>query len=128
VFVDEAFTELVKEMFGYARWTRMPAATQHRFLHDEWENGIKSTFDGRQKTWKLTIPYECLGPTSLTVGTPLPKITLTEQHVRDVFDPVIDKIGVMVDEQIAAVRASRGKNPKVKHLCNPVPPPGLKRN
>jgi hypothetical protein len=113
VFVDEAFVNILQREFGWKRWCKMPAETLHRLVHDEWENGIKTSFDGREATWKIAVPFECLDRESLMFGLPLPKITLTARDVRSAFDPALDKIRAMVDEQVAAVRMIKGKNPKV---------------
>ncbi|KAK3294582.1 uncharacterized protein B0H64DRAFT_463570, partial [Chaetomium fimeti] len=112
VFVDEGFAEILERKFGSKMWSKMSAETRHRLFHDEWENGIKSAFDGREKIWKLMVPYECLNPRSLMLDGFLPRITLTTKDVRGAFDPVLDKIHLMVDEQVAAVHAIKGKGPK----------------
>ncbi len=113
VFVDEAFTGILKRVFGSDKWANMSAETQYRFLHDEWEDGIKPTFDGRQRIWKLAFPFECLDLNSLKMGGPIPKFTLTDQDISGAFDPVVSKIREMVDDQVAAVRQNTGKHPKV---------------
>jgi hypothetical protein len=114
VFVDEAFVEILQRLFGHKKWLKMPAEARYRLLHDEWEDGIKSSFDGRDKIWKFTIPFECLDQRSFQLGSPLPKVTLTANDVRGAFDPVLSKIRTMIDEQIAAVRRIKSKNPKVR--------------
>jgi hypothetical protein len=27
-------------------------------MHNEWENGVKRGFDGREREWLVTLPYE----------------------------------------------------------------------
>lgn len=50
----------------------------------------------------------------------LPKITLTTSDIRGAFDPVVDKIYIMVNEQILNVNCKKGKDPKVpKYLSTP---------
>lgn len=112
MFVDEAFVDMLKGKFGN-RWAKLRADSRHRLLHDEWEHGIKPAFDGRDKTWKLNMPFECLDIKSLSAGGQLPKIILTSADVSGVFNPTINKICAMVDEQVAAVRAKKAKDPKV---------------
>jgi hypothetical protein len=101
-------------LLGTKKWLKMPAEARYRLLHDEWEDGIKSSFDGRDRIWKIAIPFECLDQASLQLGGPLPKITLTANDVRGAFDPVVSKIRAMIDEQITAVRMKKDKNPKVR--------------
>jgi hypothetical protein len=113
VFVDEAFLDLLKRKFDNKKWVKMTAETRHHLLHDEWEHGIKPAFDGREKTWKFNMPFECLDIKSLKAKAGPPKITLNTSEVRAVFDPVVDKIRAMVDDQVAAVRAKTGDDPKV---------------
>ncbi|KAH6856361.1 hypothetical protein B0I37DRAFT_425624 [Chaetomium sp. MPI-CAGE-AT-0009] len=111
VFVDEAFLELLKQKFGETAWNKMEAQTRHRFLHDEWQHGIKPTFDGRERTWSFNVPFECIDLNSMK-GKALPKVKLTASDIRGVFDPTVQKIHAMVDEQVRAVKLKNKKNPK----------------
>ncbi len=120
VFIDEAFTAILRPVIGHQKWARMSAESQHRLLHDEWEDGIKPTFDGLPRTWQLTIPFECLDWKSRKIPGPLPRFTLSTQDVSGAFDPVVSKIRDMVDEQVAVVREKTGKSPKVGIRRNPL--------
>lgn len=114
VFVDEAFWDVLRQKFGNAQWFKMKAETRNRLLHDEWEHGIKPSFDGRERTWKFNVPFECYDMRTLRAGAELPKITLTTSDVLSAFEPVVDKICAMVDEQVTAVRAKTDSDPKVR--------------
>jgi hypothetical protein len=113
VFVDEAFLEVLKLKFGMQAWDKMDAETRQRFVHDEWEHGIKQTFDGRERTWVFKMPFECIDIKLMKAGAGRPKVTLTAADVRGAFDPTVQKIRAMVDEQVAAVRVKKLEDPKV---------------
>ncbi|GAB1319160.1 Actin-like ATPase domain-containing protein [Madurella fahalii] len=111
VFVDEAFVDVLNHKLGSKKWAKLSADSRHRLLHDEWEHGIKPAFDGRDKTWKLNMPFECLDIESLRAGSEMPKIILTPMDVRGAFDPTVNKICAMVGEQVMAVKEKK-KAPK----------------
>ncbi|CAP65369.1 uncharacterized protein PODANS_6_8790 [Podospora anserina S mat+] len=113
VFVDEAFTDILKRKFGKNKWRKLGDDARHRIQHDEWENGIKTQFDGSYREWKFTMPWECLEHVDLKSGTLIPKIVITSDEIQRAFDPVLDKIFVMVQEQVAAVTRKKGHGPKV---------------
>jgi hypothetical protein len=107
--------ELLKQKFGKTSWDKMKAQTRHRFIHDEWEHGIKPTFDGRERTWNLNMPFECINLKAMRgKGFELPKIKLTADDIRGVFDPTVKKIHAMVDEQVRAVELKTKANPKAR--------------
>jgi hypothetical protein len=116
VFVDEAFVEVLKDKFGKKAWKKMEGQSRHRLMHDEWEHGIKPTFDGQERTWVFNKPFECFDIRSIMrAGAGIPRVTLTADDVRTAFDPTVDKIRAMVDEQVAAIRGKKeGKGPKVR--------------
>ena len=84
-------------------------------MHDEWDHGIKPTFDGRERTWTLTMPFECINLNSMKAkGFSVPKVKLTADDIRGVFDPTVQKIQALVDEQVRAVKFKTKANPKVR--------------
>lgn len=58
VFLDQDFEDLMKQLVGDA-WNASEAAVKN-MMNTQWENGIKRGFDGQDKTWQLTLPYECV--------------------------------------------------------------------
>ncbi|KAK4199934.1 hypothetical protein QBC40DRAFT_307057 [Triangularia verruculosa] len=113
IFVDDAFTKLLKHKLGPWQWGRLTDESRRRIQHDEWEHGIKSQFDGSWKEWRINIPWECLSPGDLIAAQlSIPKLVLTSTDIQLVFDPVVDKIHFMVQSQIAAVLEKKGKAPK----------------
>ncbi|KAK0672629.1 hypothetical protein QBC41DRAFT_380636 [Cercophora samala] len=112
VFVDAAFAEILKDKFGDKRWKKLGDESRGRLLHDQWEHGIKSQFDGSKREWKFTMPWECLEKSDLKTGKPIPKIVLTSDDVQRAFDLIVEKITAMVDDQVASVMAKKGNKPK----------------
>ncbi|KAK4146080.1 uncharacterized protein C8A04DRAFT_35346 [Dichotomopilus funicola] len=78
--------------FGNARWNKLKATSKKNLIETEWEHMIKPEFDGRNKTWEIRLPFECLD--------------------LNVFNPVVDKIGSVVNEQVHSVLAKKKVNPK----------------
>ncbi|KAK4154993.1 hypothetical protein C8A00DRAFT_13902 [Chaetomidium leptoderma] len=112
VFVDEAFLKVLKQKFGGKAWDKMKAQTRCRLVHDDWEHGIKPTFNGQKQTWVINMPFECIDLKAIKAGFTLPKITLTADDIRGAFDPTVEKIRAMVDEQVAAVKLKKEAGPK----------------
>ena len=105
---------MLEGKFGAAKWAMIPARSRQRIIHDEWEHMIKLEFDGREHIWEIREPWECVDLTSLRAGAEWPTILLNAVDVGRVFDPTINKILAMVDDQVAEVRAKKWKDPKVR--------------
>lgn len=58
VFLDQDFEALMKQLVGDA-WN-VPDGVIKGMMNTQWENGIKRGFEGQDKTWKITLPYECV--------------------------------------------------------------------
>lgn len=93
----------------------MSPRTRQRLINDEWEHGIKPAFDGRDRTWTINMPTECLDIRDLqNVTRGGGKVEITADDVRTAFETVIGNIGSLVSEQIAGVKARKNKPPKVR--------------
>lgn len=57
VFLDQDFEALMKQWIGDA-WN-VPDSVIKTLMSTQWENGIKRGFDGKDRNWKITLPYEC---------------------------------------------------------------------
>ncbi|KAK0636532.1 hypothetical protein B0T17DRAFT_571447 [Bombardia bombarda] len=114
VFVDEGFVKMLQKKFTQECWDRMKQQSRSRFIHEVWEHGIKAQFDGRDKskTWTLDKPYESLDRNERRSMDELPNITIKAEDVKKAFDLVVDKIYEMVQDQVRAVNAKKGNNPK----------------
>ena len=58
VFLDQEFEAFMRQRFGEA-WN-VPDSVIKGFINAQWENGIKRSFEGQDKTWKITLPHECV--------------------------------------------------------------------
>jgi hypothetical protein len=58
VFLDQEFEALMKQVLGEA-WN-IPDSVIKGFMNSQWENGVKRGFEGQDKTWKITLPHECV--------------------------------------------------------------------
>jgi hypothetical protein len=118
--VDEAFVEILRSKFGDKAWNRMSPRTRQRLINDEWEHGIKPAFDGRDRTWIINMPVECLDLHDLK-SRPREgaKVEITANDVRSAFETVIGNIRSLVGDQIHAVKIRKGKTPKVQQRHSP---------
>ena len=91
----------------------MNSDSKRHLIHDEWEHGIKPQFDHRGQNFQFNMPFECLDHHARSSMTSLPKVTLTSNDIKLAFDPVMDKIFGLVENQICAVGSKMGKDPKV---------------
>jgi hypothetical protein len=57
VFLDQDFEALMDQFLGDYVKPGDPAMKQ--IMNVNWENGIKRGFDGSERDWKVTLPYEC---------------------------------------------------------------------
>lgn len=57
-FLDQDFVRFMKRRFpgGTKAWDKTGPTTISKFLHSEWEHGIKPDFDGTDRTWTLDLP------------------------------------------------------------------------
>lgn len=122
VFVDEEFEVMLRKKFGSARWKKLKDTSKKHLIETEWEHMIKPEFDERPKTWEIRVPFECIDLEQLKQNGDWPLVSLDAEDVAGVFDPVVDKISNMADEQVQAVLAKKKTNPKVSvGEINPTP-------
>ncbi|KAF9873766.1 hypothetical protein CkaCkLH20_08876 [Colletotrichum karsti] len=113
VFLDEAFVELLKLKVTPAAWDNMSKEQAARVLHIDWENGIKKNFEGQDKRWNVSLPFECRIPGSSNRGVKRKRdIILNREDLTPVFDPIADKISALVNKQLAGVFSKSGKKPQ----------------
>jgi hypothetical protein len=61
------------------------------------------------------MPFECINLSSMKAkGFSVPKVKLTADDIRGVFDPTVHKIQTLVDEQVRAVKLKTEARPKVR--------------
>lgn len=113
IFVDDAFTTLLKEKVHSHGLVSISNDRFKKLINDEWEHGIKVQFTGAVRNWKFDLPFECLPPDARRLSLTPPTIEFKHKDIRGVFDPVIEQILHLVDEQIAYTVAKKGSRPKV---------------
>ncbi|KAH6629649.1 hypothetical protein C7974DRAFT_394938 [Boeremia exigua] len=104
VFLDQEFEAFMKQTITSA-WD-VPSPVLKAFMNQYWENGIKRGFSGKPRSWKLSLPFECIER-----GAP-PQINLEHGYVLDIFEDVTTQIRALVNEQIRAVEEKEGRLPK----------------
>jgi hypothetical protein len=58
IFLDEEFEKFIRQLMG-KKWMELSRSSIKKLMNDEWENGIKRSFDDdEQKTWTVTVPVE----------------------------------------------------------------------
>jgi hypothetical protein len=121
IFVDEKFESLIQNALR-SRWDRLTASSIKRLMNNDWEFGIKRSFDGDpSKIWNVQVPPEAVprfnglhrldkkkGELPIVNG----QIQVDGEHVKDVFGEVIDRIRHLVNEQKAQVLKKEGKLPR----------------
>ncbi|KAH6635068.1 actin-like ATPase domain-containing protein [Chaetomium sp. MPI-SDFR-AT-0129] len=101
------------KLINVPSWNKLKATSKKNLIETEWEHMIKPEFDGRNKTWEIRLPFECLDLKQLKRNGDWPMVTLDAEDVASVFNPVVDKIGSVVNEQVHSVLAKKKVNPKI---------------
>jgi hypothetical protein len=61
IFVDVEFRNFVRGRVK-RRWDKLSPELIRKIMNDEWENGIKRTFDGDGRDFTITLPAEASDP------------------------------------------------------------------
>lgn len=120
VFLDDEFKALlnrkIEEVSPGARG-RLASEELQNIMTDDWEK-IRNQFQGEKKVWTIRHPYSLLGlngPQDLRNGWP--KFEVTTSELKEVFDPVVQRIKALVHGQVDAVLAKEDQDPKVCPTC-----------
>ncbi|KAK5107132.1 hypothetical protein LTR62_001690 [Meristemomyces frigidus] len=122
IFVDEAFTSLVKNALG-GKWERMAIKSQKTMLHNEWENGIKKLYSDGNREWTVTVPPEAFDSKlpklhrfddkKSEVPLKAGQLVFQRGHIRGIFDVVLPQIRSLIRDQVTAVtEEKKGITPK----------------
>jgi hypothetical protein len=58
IFLDEEFEKFIRQTMGKT-WMELSQGSIKKLMNDEWENGIKRSFDDdEKKTWTVSVPPE----------------------------------------------------------------------
>lgn len=58
IFLDQDFESLMSQQVGDA-WN-VPEADKRELMSAQWENGIKRSFEGQDRPWRVTLPHASL--------------------------------------------------------------------
>lgn len=120
MFLDDEFKALlnrkIDEVSPDAR-ERVTSEEIQTIMTEDWEK-IRNQFKGERKEWTIRHPYSLLGlngPQDSRAGWP--KFRITSSELKEVFEPVVQKIKALVHGQVDAVFAKEGQDPKVSVTC-----------
>jgi hypothetical protein len=57
IFVDAEFERMLRTILG-EKWKRISPAARKKLLTNDWEFGIKRTYDDSDNKWTVTVPVE----------------------------------------------------------------------
>ena len=57
VFLDQDFEGYLRQWIDES-WN-VPDSVMKTLMSAQWENGVKRGFDGKERNWTITLPYEC---------------------------------------------------------------------
>ncbi|KAG6003968.1 hypothetical protein E4U21_001548 [Claviceps maximensis] len=108
IFLDKGFVELLGKKLG-SSWKNISIKQKLEFINDKWEHGIKRQFRGTERTWRVDTP----DPVTRSGSKKRPKgMQIDACEMLTVFDPIIQKINVLVKAQSLAILTKYGKEPK----------------
>lgn len=123
VFVDEAFSHLLKNKFkelSEDAWGRIDPDDLREIMKKDWENGIRNEFTGEPRQWSIRLPFNLAYLKPVDDQGRCPTITITSQDMEKVFEPVVGKIRALVEGQVEAVLQKQGIPPKVSNMHMPL--------
>ncbi|ORY02350.1 hypothetical protein BCR34DRAFT_627561 [Clohesyomyces aquaticus] len=109
IFVDEEFRDFVRGRVKN-RWDKLSPEMIRKIMNEEWENGIKRTFEDDGREFRVTLPAEATQ--SLFHRSKTSTLPLTGKTVQTLFDPVLGQIRSLVLKQIGDIKKKEGKPPK----------------
>jgi len=123
IFLDEEFEKFIRQTMGKT-WTELSQGSIKKLMNDEWENGIKRSFDDdEKKTWTVSVPPEYFSSFRTRMSRhPLERsrgdvpmssgqFRLSREHLRPIFEKVTSQIRKLVNNQIKAVVEKKGRRP-----------------
>ncbi|KAF8863039.1 actin-like ATPase domain-containing protein [Acephala macrosclerotiorum] len=114
VYLDRAFLHLVKTL--RSKHT-MDKDAERRFMEREWELNVKRNFDGTHGPWPVELP-QTQHNRKHSLKNVFKKeessiLTLTGDHLRQVFAEVVPKIVELLRDQVEGIKTKTGSRPKV---------------
>ncbi|KAL7275880.1 hypothetical protein RUND412_001157 [Rhizina undulata] len=107
VFVNESFEEHVRDLLGDDVIDRMRPIAKREMMR-QWEEKVKFKFADSNEIENYEIYIPGVGDNE-EKGLEAGFLSLSRATVKNIFDPIIDRIVELVDDQIRRVRAKGGK-------------------
>lgn len=86
-----------------------------KIMIEDWERILRE-FDGvEERTWTILLPYSLI---PLQHQNSMPMLGITTAELKLVFEPVIERIKSLVEDQVSAIRRKEHKDPKVSLRYN----------
>jgi hypothetical protein len=117
IFVAERFKELVLKKFEdkVADATRLVTEEEwQEIMTRNWEQEIRNQFTGAAKIWIIRLPYGLINAVGLEPNRGRPTVTITSEEVKEVFEPIVEKIRNLITSQIQAAVKKYKESPKVR--------------
>ncbi|OJD32667.1 hsp70 family chaperone [Diplodia corticola] len=120
VLLDEAFENTMKLSLG-KKWGNLDPDVVKQFMETEWERGVKRAYRGTAQSFTVRLPVEAFAVKRLNLHKPMTdkkkditdgKIRLESGHMKSIFDPVIQKIHSLVDQQVSEIEKKGYRKPK----------------
>lgn len=114
--MDERFKKLLIRKLKAIRQDAMSHVSDEEMqemMSRNWENEIRSEFNGAANSWTIHQPYSLINASQLNPNSGFPTFTITSAEVEEVFKPSMEKIHLLVDRQIGAAIKKQGAPPKV---------------
>ncbi|KAI0808583.1 hypothetical protein GGR55DRAFT_198555 [Xylaria sp. FL0064] len=102
-FLDKEFESLLKSAVGEVSWNKMNGSDIRRMMNNEWEHGIKESFDGEPDYYTVELP-------SRAQCAPL---QFSSDELRPVFDKVVNQVTELAQRQINAIKKKASRLPKL---------------
>lgn len=115
--MEERFKELVirklEEISEDAMEHVSPQDIQ-KIMTNHWEDEIRDDFSGAAKTWEISQPFSLISRAPFDRNGGYPTFTITSEEVEEVFRPIVEQIGALVNSQIDAAVKIDGNFPRVR--------------
>lgn len=92
--------------------------TEKRFMEKEWELSVKKNFDGTAGPWLVELPQDPHKGKRTALKAMIKKpesniLSLEGAHLKQIFNKVVEKIILLLRDQVEGVRDATGSLPKV---------------
>lgn len=91
--------------------------TEKRFMEKEWELSVKKNFDGTAGPWLVELPQDPNNGKRSALKAAFKKpqsniLALEGAHLKQIFNKVVEKIILLLRDQVDGVKDATGSSPK----------------